>query len=565
MDVTGSPLEDDNSINELMNTRCGDSQIMPTTPYDEHELCYGPIPINTARDIFNDLINQKFPKGSRGWIFILCADEGRPLEKSTWMLSAYLSEGKFSRGLANYHGIVLHEEKSIKQLINRHNVLAAGTSQRNFEIQIENIFELTPDITIKFVNNLSDENSALSFIDKFTEVYLYQRVDIEKGNDICRELWEQICLLHAIQADIVRFRQVSGDGTIVEPTYAYGSMSYERLQERVNHVLSDVVTINDSDVGDTGLESVVRRVYNRPLLEVTDQLWDLLKFASSYTDLKRIITFVFQISSRSCIVNIPMNNNRMGELIRELTHQRLAIPHLTSTEPMELLLEIGIEKVMRDYEYIFSESKICMLSDINIGEAKVTKLDNRFSVRKSLAPTAIENAASMTNRKTLLHGVGNAQDSLIDDLDEIRNSRFSERESGNLISKLAQIHLTIEHLLLIQSHLNLENDYTTIAKKKLERPLISFEELQKQRIDKFEIPILDKNVAQLVSKLVPNAQKVTMRSENKFKGVESVFYFNIEQIVPPLVRKENEDDQAPVDKKGNSFHLISYANIVSKF
>jgi hypothetical protein len=111
----------------------------------------------------------------------------------------------------------------------------------------------------------------------------------------------------------------------------------------------------------------------------------------------------------------------------------------------------------------------------------------------------------------------------------------------------------------------LENDYTAIAKKKLERPLMSFEELQKQKFDKFEIPILDKNVAQLVAKLIPNAQKVTMRSENKFKGVESVFYFNIEQIVPSLIQKENEDDQAPVDKKGNSFHFLSYANVTSKF
>lgn len=335
-------------------------------------------------------------------------------------------------------------------------------------------------------------------------------------------------------------------------------MPYERLQERVNHVLSDVVTISDSDVGDNGLESVVKRVYTRPLTEVTDQLWDLLKFASSYTDLKRIITFVFQISSRSCIVNIPMNNNRMGELIRELSHQRLAIPHLTSTEPMELLLEIGMEKVMKDYEYIFSESKICILSDINIGEAKVSKLDNRFSVRKSLAPSAIDNQVA---RKTLLHGIGKSSE----DLDEIRNSRFSERESQNFISKLAQIHLTIEHLLLIQNHLNLEMDYTSIAKKKLERPLISFEELEKHKIDKFEISILDKNVAYVVAKLIPNAQKITMRSENKFKAVESVFYFNIEQIVPSLVRKENDDDQAPVDKKGNSFHFLSHANIITKF
>ena len=552
-------MEDDSSIKELMNTKISDSGIAQLSPYDEIEESFGPISLNTARDILNYINSQKYPKGTKGWIFILCSNEMNPAENFSWMLSTYVEDQKFRRGIGYYHGMLLHEDKSLKNLINRHNSLAAGIASAP-EIQIENIFQLTPNITLKFVNSQSGENDSLSNIDKFTEVFLYQRVDIENGQEVCQELWNEINLLNNLHSDIVKFRQSNGDGTIMEPTYTYGSMKYENLQERVNHILSDVVTIDDNEIGDTGLESVIKRVYTRPLIEVTDQLWNLLKNASSYSDLKRIITFVFQISSRSCIVNIPLSNdNRMSELIRELSHQRLAIPHLTSTEPLELLLEIGMEKIMRDYEYIFSESKICILKDMSIGETKATKLDNRFSVRKSLAVSSVDAA----NRKTLLHGVGASADSL-NDLNEIRNSCFKERDSANLISKLAHIHFSVEHLLLIQSHLNLENDYTAIAKKKLERPMVAFEELEKQKIEKFEIQILDKNVAQFVAKLIPNAQKITIHSENKFKGVETVFYFNIEQIVPTLVRKENEE-HAAVDKKGNSFHFLSHVDVVSKF
>lgn len=562
--VTGSPLEDDKSIHEIMSKSL--IQIYSQSyPWEQIEESYTPIPINTARNILNDLIAQKFPK-AKGWIFFLCSDDRLPIEKSIFLLATHLMEGICSRGLANYHGVVSHEDKMMRNLMNRHKSIATGIKNSTPEVQIENIFEMTPNITVKFIDATADEKSSLSSIDKFTEVILYLKVEIERGSEVCKELWEQISLLHLIHSDIVRYKSESGDGTIAEPTYTYGSMSFERLQQRISNILSDAVTINENEMEniDTVLEAVIKRVTNRPLIEVTDQLWDLLKFASSYTDLKRIISFVFQISSRSSIVNIPMSNTRMAELIRELSNQRLAIPHLTSTEPLELLLEIGLEKIMKDYEYVFSESKICLLNEIKIGEGKSTtsKVDNRFSVRKSLAASAdIHQNAS--NRKTLLHGVSGSPDSL-NDFDGLRNSRFNEKESLSTISKLAQIHLAMEHLVLIQSHLNLNHDYASITRKMLENPTVNFEDLLKQKINKFEIPVVDKNVGQLVNKLIPNAQRISIRSENKFKAVESIFYFNIEQIVPFLVQKENEDDQ-PIDKKGNSFHFLSYSNIESKF
>jgi protein zwilch len=58
----------------------------------------------------------------------------------------------------------------------------------------------------------------------------------------------------------------------------------------------------------------------------------------------------------------------LAEIIREVGQNRLAIPVLTGTECMELLLEIGLEKVTKDYQYIFTESKIYNLNDLKISE-----------------------------------------------------------------------------------------------------------------------------------------------------------------------------------------------------
>lgn len=321
--------------------------------------------------------------------------------------------------------------------------------------------------------------------------------------------------------------------------------------------MSEVNVIREDEVPmDAGLESVIKRARCRPLTEITDQLWDLLKFTSSYADLKKVITFIFQIASRSNIVNIPTNKNRLGELIRELCQQRLAIPHLVGTEPLELLLEIGIEKLMKDFEFIFGESHICKLSDVKFGGAKAQSTnDSRLSVRKSLAAAAVDLKIDDKKRKTLLKTNSGSFDA--DDDDDVRNSRFSERDAETKISQLAQVHLVIEHLLLIQNNLTIDNDYAAIAKKLFEKPLIPFDNLPK--FDKFEFGINNKKVSGLVENLKPNAQKFTFTSANNFKTVKSVFYYNLEQIVPSLVEKEKEEVVA------DAFHFISYMCITSEF
>lgn len=61
---------------------------------------------------------------------------------------------------------------------------------------------------------------------------------------------------------------------------------------------------------------------------------------------------------------MPSNQSRLANLIRDVSDHRIAIPRLNGSEPLELLLEIGIEKVNKDYEYIFVESKLCTAEDL---------------------------------------------------------------------------------------------------------------------------------------------------------------------------------------------------------
>lgn len=69
--------------------------------------------------------------------------------------------------------------------------------------------------------------------------------------------------------------------------------------------------------------------------------------------------------------NMPTNNNRLATWVRDLAEKRMAIPQLNGSEPLELLLEIGIEKLAKDYDFIFSESKICSADSLKFKEEYV--------------------------------------------------------------------------------------------------------------------------------------------------------------------------------------------------
>lgn len=560
LNLTGSPLKDDISISELINHSIA-TNILLAKPWNDVEESYTPVDISLAREIMMNLNSQNFPKDSCGTIFMLCLDEGAPDNNATFLLSCTIKADQNIRGFGNYHGVVKHEEKSINELLKRHFLVAPNTRLNS---QTESFFEITPDVSLKFVNITNGQTLSVNHIDESSEVVLYQVVKVGKSHVLCEDFWSQIHLLNMIKMDIISFKNNSCDGTVFEPAYNYGlnDMTFENLQDKVTRILSEVnVVAEDQDaIVDTGLEAVMKRVRHRTLVEISDQLWDILKFTSSYADLKKILTFIFQIASRSNVINIPMSNNRLSELIRELSQQRLAIPHLIGTEPLELLLEIGIEKLLKDYEFILAESRICKLSEFCGGTLQV-KGDKRLSVRKSLAVAAVDLNQSAKMRKTLLK-TGSFEGNDDEDVG-IRNSRFVEREAESNISKLAQIHLVLEHLLLIQNNLSMENDYSAITKKLFEKPLVAFEDLQYQKLDKFEISINDKKVIHLVEHLIPNAQKFTLQSENKFKDVTSVFYFDIEQIVPSLAQNEQEGEV--VDKSGDSFHFSSYTTIASRF
>ncbi|CAD7091852.1 unnamed protein product [Hermetia illucens] len=564
LDLTGSPLKDECDVDMIDDIDGLD--LTEGTPWSEAEESYRGVPVSKCRKVLNDPSVQAHRGCPDTSLWILC--DAADTDKTVLQMFE-LSEKYNSRGIVVYRGIVPAAGIDVQSLAKQHLRKIYGRSQ--FDTKIDSFFLIRAGMILKLTSTTS---SPTPILDDFrnSETLLYQTVRLADVESNTSELYWQLILLAVIMEDIIHYKEQADDSK--EPKFGCGNgITLNELREQVSQVLTDLSAFDSSDLVDNTceLEAVVKRAKNRNNIDVTDKLWEILKNCGSYKDLKAGFNIVFQCAAKCNIVNPPTNNNRLAEIIREVSERRLAIPCLTGSEPLELLLEIGLEKLTKDYEYIFSESKICSVDDLGINKSpsKETGVnviaggDTPLRVRKSLHG-AMQAAAivpiNTQQRMTLLHtnSLTNDEES---DLIGFQNSKFSRKEIEYKISRLAHVHLALEHLLQIQVHLNLENVDDRLYKQLLNRPMQAFDTFRNARSDRIEIPIeTDSIVAKLASK-DPHARRIVMTSKNTFKEVQTTYYYNIENIFPPATFKGIDQD---VLKKETTYHSWEYSKFMTR-
>ncbi|XP_014666597.1 PREDICTED: protein zwilch homolog [Priapulus caudatus] len=102
-------------------------------------------------------------------------------------------------------------------------------------------------------------------------------------------------------------------------------------------------------------------------LDFTDKLWNILIESSSYTELLDSFREVFtalQAGHIEPMVN-QRNNTQLARLVRDSYSGKMATPDLTGALPLQLLLEIGIEKLTVDYVTAFLATEVVHLFDLD--------------------------------------------------------------------------------------------------------------------------------------------------------------------------------------------------------
>lgn len=553
LDLTGSPLKDEVKLESLDMSVDQAVVLSLENPWLEKEECFGPVSVEKGRAILQEVLDKRMD-GCVGQLWALC--DGKDMDRTLLMQIELNGEKRFVRGAVKLLGYFPESQLTMGRLLRLHEAKAAGFA-KDLETSIELWYKIQSHISIK-LRWISHSHNPSFCINQKADIVLRQSIVVDETQSVAEYFWSQLHFLETIKDRIVQIRS-EGRPSPDDESYV-GSLDVSVIKEKTHRILTEFCVVESTDYKLGQIDSIVERVKNRTAVDVTDRLWSVLKYCACYDDLKEVLTFIFKIASRSNLANIPSNNNRLAQLIKSIAQGRLAIPILTGAEPFELLLEIGLEKIFKDYQIIFHESKICNLDLDRVGRNPATGSDPRdasraSSIRKSMYDAVPANVTQ--GRKTaMLSRAGTSEEH--DDDGAIRNSYFNADEANMKIGKLAQVHLLLEHLLSIESHLKLTSIYPQVAEEYFARPTVSFEEMRSKKSDKLEIPILNNAIIELVENASPYIRKVGMTSRSKFRTVESIFYQSSDPILPTNLFSQLRAEGGEVK---NAYWCLEYTKI----
>ncbi|KAM4637454.1 protein zwilch homolog [Amazona ochrocephala] len=119
----------------------------------------------------------------------------------------------------------------------------------------------------------------------------------------------------------------------------------------------------DTEAVDSSIKSIFSE---RGDLDFAEQLWCKMKCVSSYQEL--IACFTLVLESRECGEIQPWIHHGSGSLLSKLIqqsyHGKMEAVSLTGITPVQMLLEIGLDKMKKDYVSFFIGQELATLTSL---------------------------------------------------------------------------------------------------------------------------------------------------------------------------------------------------------
>ncbi|XP_059621035.1 protein zwilch [Phlebotomus argentipes] len=545
LDLTGSPLKDECPIEALdISANLRDNKREKSWESAEEE--YQGVDLEAIIKIFNSL-NYNIASESGISIWALSQRDS----KNALILQKEFLHGWNSRGKIWSDGQLLLEDVNLAALRTVHLSFVGGIEK--VEMDISSHYKLASNIMLEF--NCINTNQTTLMNTTNSVCTLRQELPVDSKDFLAEQYWRQLIILDMIAKEIAKYKM--HDDKRIDPVYDCGSniATIESLRDEIRVTLTELplnMTNLKTTASQNTVSSVLGNTHERDCLSITDKLWDILKMSASYRDLKMAFNFIFHSACENKILNVETSGNHLAMLIDSLAHKEVSIPCLVGSEPLELLLEIGLEKARKDYEYVFSNSKVCFPEELQLqfqGEATLEEnqpYSKRLTSRKSLLGGGNQAKSSRaTSAKSLLKNP-TGQDAIDDNMVGFRNSHFNRGEVEYRLAKLAQVHFVLEHLLIAEG-LKLTNLNQLITRSLLDAPLVAMKDLNSAEHYTLNISVPNDQVVGLTKLQRPNSLRIVMRSMNKFRQVENTFYYTSEAIIPPETFPMNAENLSEVD------------------
>ncbi|KAM0737244.1 Protein zwilch-like protein [Formica fusca] len=284
-----------------------------------------------------------------------------------------------------------------------------------------------------------------------------------------------------------------------------GDFSFKRF-DKSNVKGIDHINKGNIDI-DAKLLERIQNVFSRDNVDFTDRLWEILIKASEYSQMISCIEIILEkVLKHKFTPQInDTNSTRFIKRISDLHHQDTTSHLLVGSVPLELIVDMGFEKLRRDYLYILRGARFVDLQDV---------------------------------RQKLI---------------DISSGMFNTENYRKKLVTLAQIHLCLECMLLIEGNLECSieslQDLFAYAYKEFvsaQSPLQNYTELCSQ-IFTLMMPLPNKLVNEL-NKMNPSVCRTSISSQSAALMLTTTTYYSKTPIFPM--------DMYPIDNANTQEEIV---------
>ncbi|KAK4313049.1 hypothetical protein Pmani_015570 [Petrolisthes manimaculis] len=362
LDVTGSPLkcpfmqdmgEDNLSpfIISLPTSKKKEDQTLRCTPIPACKVWYIASKFNLAGSKLCGDVDKFVP------LWVVC--DGKD-EQGTHFVGMHREEGNLSRTLVRssgpYQGVT--NLPSLDHLILHHTSVGRINS-------VESVVEATYDVltsgdedrgsSLRLICNWKRPLAMLSPPAPHSRITASIRVVCDDVRCAAHQMYLELSVLRGFVSGLV-----SGE---VAWFIRQDSSSITNDIQQVFEAIKDkgVRQKRDDDTGNN-LDMMIEGKFlnRRKNMDFTDHLWNVLLKCESYQELKETLAFVF-MSVASAEVRpqiLACNTTQVGTLLRNIMQGKESVPQLSGLTPLHMLIEIGCEKIKRDYIDIFKNGEL---------------------------------------------------------------------------------------------------------------------------------------------------------------------------------------------------------------
>jgi hypothetical protein len=219
-------------------------------------------------------------------------------------------------------------------------------------------------------------------------------VVLEKATSPAEKLWKQLKLLHQLVALPVVFKGNRGADCIELPGLQWNSGNGNRtetadvfrlLEEMDYCAMRHVGTTHSAEEPQTTMHlyrSVQQAVSSRSTLylDFVHHLFMLLSNCRDSENLTNCLLLVFQEvqSGNAKLFVHPRNPTKLAHILREFMRGGSSLAAINGITAIELLIEIGLEKLSKDYTHIFLSSDLATSEQLHLSSCNVSERNEAY-------------------------------------------------------------------------------------------------------------------------------------------------------------------------------------------